>query len=588
MRSLSKTPLIPIVCLSLWLSACSHTMAPMRHDRSFSQAKDAIADSITRNRNLPPNAVTDALVAPINIQLPENTLHKSRKRFDLTARKVAAQLFFPALVQDTRYNMVVHPDVKGQVSLNLKNVTVEDVISFLEDTYNYDVQRSRTGFQILPRQLQTRMFRVNYPNITREGVSSINISAGSISSGVGGDSTPTGTTINTDNVNNFWKEIDTLITQLVDKKGQVIISPQSGTVVVTAMPGILKKVENFLQQIQNSVHRQVIIEAKIIEVQLSDGVQSGINWGGMHTTSDGNSTRDAFSTPGNQSGLFNMISGNNANLLNSTLEASVTGSNPLYSMAFQHGNVAGFLEFLETQGSLQVLSSPRISALNNQKSVIKVGRDEFFVTNVKSTNSTSSTGTSQPTAEIELTPFFSGIALDVTPQISDEGNVILHIHPTISEVQDDTKTIVVNGTTQSLPLARSDIRESDTIIRARNGQMVVIGGLMREKEEKNWGGVPFIAELPYVGAAFRNTGQSKIKTELVIMLRPTIVESNQQWEEALQTSADYLTEASRQANYQKTQKKSGVIATRTVTSPKRTAKPILPNAEAALKDLLLP
>ena len=584
MRSLSRTLFIPVALVSLWLSACSHT-ALMSHDDDFSQAKAVISDSITRNRNLPPNAVTDALIAPINIQLPESSLHKSRKRFDLTVRKVPAQLFFLALVQDTRYNMVVHPDVKGKISINLKNVTVEDVIGFMEDTYNYDVQRSRTGFRILPRQLKTRMFQVNYPNLSRQGASSINISAGSISSGTGSaDSTQAGTTISTDNVNDFWKEIDNLMNQLVDKPGQVLISPQSGTVVVTAMPGTLKKVERLLQQVQNSVHRQVIIEAKIIEVQLNNGVQSGINWAGIHTTSSGNSSRDAFSTPGNQSGLFNMISGNSANLLNSTLAASVTGSGPLYSMAFQRGNVAGFLEFLETQGSLQVLSSPRISVLNNQKAVIKVGRDEFFVTNVKSTNSTSGTGTSQPTAEIELTPFFSGIALDVTPQISHEGNVILHIHPTISEVQDDTKTIVVNGTTQSLPLARSDIRESDTIIRARNGQMVVIGGLMREKEEKNWGGVPFIADLPYIGAAFRHTGTSTIKTELVILLRPTIVENNLQWEEALQTSANYLDQTGIQSRHQKNPKKPS----------NHTKKMLLPHfseelsSDAALEDLLLP
>ena len=348
MRSLSRTLFIPVALVSLWLSACSHT-ALMSHDDDFSQAKAVISDSITRNRNLPPNAVTDALIAPINIQLPESSLHKSRKRFDLTVRKVPAQLFFLALVQDTRYNMVVHPDVKGKISINLKNVTVEDVIGFMEDTYNYDVQRSRTGFRILPRQLKTRMFQVNYPNLSRQGASSINISAGSISSGTGSaDSTQAGTTISTDNVNDFWKEIDNLMNQLVDKPGQVLISPQSGTVVVTAMPGTLKKVERLLQQVQNSVHRQVIIEAKIIEVQLNNGVQSGINWAGIHTTSSGNSSRDAFSTPGNQSGLFNMISGNSANLLNSTLAASVTGSGPLYSMAFQRGNVAGFLEFLET------------------------------------------------------------------------------------------------------------------------------------------------------------------------------------------------------------------------------------------------
>src|SRR5690606_973046 len=136
-----------------------------------------------------------------------------------------------------------------------------------------------------------------------------------------------------------------------------------------------------------------------------------------------------------------------------------------------------FIELLQTQGRTQVLSSPRTTAVNNQKAVIKVGNDEYFVTSI---GSQTTTGTATNTSsQIQLTPFFSGIALVVTPQISATGEVILHIQPTVSEVTDQTKTFTVSGRTESVPLAFSSVRQSDSIVRARSGQVVVIGGLMR-------------------------------------------------------------------------------------------------------------
>jgi MSHA biogenesis protein MshL len=203
----------------------------------------------------------------------------------------------------------------------------------------------------------------------------------------------------------------------------------------------------------------------------------------------------------------------------------------MFAMSLDVGDFTGFLEFLETQGDVHVLSSPRVSTVNNQKAVIKVGTDEFFVTDVD-TNSNSTTGSASTnqSVDIELTPFFSGVALDVIPQISEEGVVTLHIHPSVIEVNERIKQINLTTDNQlSIPLALSTIRESDSIVRARSGQVVVIGGLMQNQTKDSTSSVPILGDLPLIGGLFRHKQQTTHKSELVILLRPIVVNSDKTW-----------------------------------------------------------
>jgi len=188
-------------------------------------------------------------------------------------------------------------------------------------------------------------------------------------------------------------------------------------------------------------------------------------------------------------------------------------------------DVSRLLSLLETQGELQVLSSPRVSTVNNQKAVIRVGSDRFFVTGISSsTISNASSTTSSP--DIELSSFFSGISLDVTPQISDEGGVILHIHPVVSTVTEEEKNIVVGDETFSLPLALRDIRESDSIVKAESGQVIVLGGLMQERVANTKGKRPGLGDVPVVKGLFKTENNSSIKSELVILLKPIVIEQD--------------------------------------------------------------
>jgi MSHA biogenesis protein MshL len=295
------------------------------------------------------------------------------------------------------------------------------------------------------------------------------------------------------------------------------------------------------------VERQVMLEAKIIEVELSDGFQSGINWSAFR--SGGNSrVAGGVLSPGttlSPSGTLSTFTATNpdGSISGSSGLAALPGARTgaiatdigtpgtLLGLAFQTSNFAALISFLETHGSLQVLSSPRIATMNNQKAVLKVGTDEFFVTNVTTnTTTTGSTSTQSPTITVQ--PFFSGVALDVTPQIDDGNMITLHIHPSVSSVVERTKDIDLGTAGQfRLPLASSNISETDTVVRVSDGNIVAIGGLMKEAQSRDRSQVPGLGNLPVVGNLFRNTRRQTVKSELVILLKPTVIQGPASWQQ---------------------------------------------------------
>ena len=202
-----------------------------------------------------------------------------------------------------------------------------------------------------------------------------------------------------------------------------------------------------------------------------------------------------------------------------------------FAVAVNAGSFSSYVEALSTQGKTTVLSSPRVSTLNNQKAVIKAGDDEYFVTGI---SSNTVVGTASSTSNnIDLAPFFSGVALDVTPQLSADGQIILHIHPTVSVVTSKILSVTVGTTgpsgTTSLPLAYSEVRESDSVVTARSGQLIVIGGLMQKSHSYQDYRVPVLGDIPLIGNLFKSQQKITDHTELVILLRPIIVEGDAQW-----------------------------------------------------------
>lgn len=549
--------LVAATCILLCNSACTSINPPAAEKNA---TRTSITNALKPNAPEPesagrtvdvPEEIDRALLPPLN-----TAAVAAPQRLDIGADGVDARSFFAGLAAETRTNMVVHPEVEGNISLNLRDVTLEEVLNIVREVYGYYPMPISGGYQILPHRIQTRIFEVDYLALKRSGSSSTRVSSGQVSEGedsnryadndnsTGGNSNRSsisGSHISTESESDFWPELkQTLVTLVGTKDGRnVILQPHAGLVVVRAMPDELDLVAQYLERTQGSLQRQVILEAKIIEVELGDGFQSGINWGAMVENGGDAATFGQIGGGSFFGDGASSIAGNTANLNPDNpaqMEGLITNAfGGVFSAALDFKNFQAFIEAASTQGDVHVLSSPRVSTVNNQKAVIKVGNDEFFVTDVSSDTVTGTTTTTTP--DITLTPFFSGIALDVTPQISADGQITLHIHPTVSEVKDQTKIVTVSGQEQSLPLAYSSVRESDTIVRARNGQVVVIGGLMKESASNEKAGIPGLSRIPGLGALFRQQHDSSTKSELVILLRPRIVQSSTQWDHAMDASS---------------------------------------------------
>jgi len=520
-------------------------------------------DSGLQNRTKPatPDAVSLALLPPLAVEMPRSGGRPADTRFDLNVNNAPANQVFMAVVSGTRYSMIVHSDVTDPISVNLKDVTVFEALDTIRELYGYEYRVEGTRIMVQSVKLQTRVFQVNYLQAVRRGATDVRVTSGSITgSGVtaapGTPGTPTGGTaggggqssrVSTTSDSDFWGDVTKSLNAIVgNAEGRnVIVNPQSGVIVVRAMPKELRGVESFLKAMQLVVERQVVLEAKIIQVTLNTGSQAGIQWGAF--PNGGRRAAAGIVTNG-------FTVGNDGVLKSSALEASLGASSSLlgraaggvFGLALQTRDFAALLSFLETQGTTNVLSSPRIATINNQKAVLKVGTDEFFVTNVSTTAVTSGAGTTT-TPTITVQPFFSGIALDVTPQIDENDNIILHIHPSVSSVS-EKKKIIDLGTAGSftLPLASSDVNETDTIVRVQDSNIVAIGGLMKQQTTIDNSQVPGLGDAPGWGGLFRQRSNTAVKSELVILIKPTIIHSDRDWERGLSETRDRIRAMERQ------------------------------------------
>jgi MSHA biogenesis protein MshL len=472
----------------------------------------------------------------------------------------------------------VHPDVSGSISANLKDVTLQETLDAVREMYGYDYRIEGTRISIKPLTMQTRMFRVNYLIGNRRGVSNLRVSSTSVANAVNGQNgsqgnnqnnnqnnqnnqnnpnNPNGqgnqtqvdsTDVSTTSSNDFWVDLKASVEAIVGSKEggrSVVISPQSGVIVIRALPDELRNVDAYLKATQLAVDRQVILEAKILEVELNDSFQSGVNWASFASIRSGHDNRVSGGVVAPGSALTPLpfgggqpatISDPSTGLSASTgfsLSNAAATAGSMFGLAVQTSNFAALISFLETQGTVHVLSSPRVAAVNNQKAVLKIGTDEFFVTGVTTTtNSTASGNTTTPS--VTLQAFFSGVVLDVTPQIDDKGNILLHVHPSVSQVSTVNKSLSL-GTAGNLnlPLAASATSELDSIVRGSNGQVVAIGGLMRQSSTADNSQVPIAGSVPVLGNLFGAKKRVNQKRELVVLIKPTIVEGGSNWNDDL-------------------------------------------------------
>ena len=537
------------------LSACQTGPQPGKAQSAIESELQAARAS--RPAPKVPQSVTRALLpplagdAPINSAVPE-------PRFDLSVANASAAQVFQAIASGSRYSMLLAANLGGTVSVNLKEATVREALDVMRELYGYEYRIEGSRIYVQPAALQTRVFQVAYPSVRRSGRSDTRVVSGSITGNAaqgagaagGGAAAQEGSQVSTTNDVEFWKELEASLKAVVGAEAgrQVVMSQHSGVLVVRALPRELREVENYLRAAKLSIERQVMLEAKIVEVSLKDGYESGVNWAAFTKSGDHRWSLGADASRINVPGSIGRALGIPTGSISTGVDAATTpptvtpstlgqviasplanGASSALGLAFTSNSFASLLSFLETQGSVHVLSSPRVAAINNQKAVLRVGTDDFFITNISTTTTSSASGT-VTTPTITTQPFFSGISLDVTPQIDDEGMVTLHIRPSVSNVSERTKVINLGNLGNfTLPLASSNINETDTVVRVQDGITVAIGGLMQQTQSEDDARVPFAGDAPLVGNLFKRSNRALQKRELVFLLRPTVIKGDSQW-----------------------------------------------------------
>jgi len=464
-------------------------------------------------------------------------------RISIAANNVPAAEFFARIMNQSNSSVVVHPEVSGNITLNLDNVTTDEVFDAVYRMYGYYTEKRDSVYYVYPAGIHTENISINYLSMIREAETKLSIvnntvsnssddgdSSSGGSSGSSGDSgdsdseSSSGTKVTTTAKSDFWSELQSVLSSLVgNAEGRLVkVNPHAAMVTVRGMPEDIQNVKNYLNSIESHLHRQVVIESKIIEVTLNENYSQGIDWSAItgHTFKFGNAK--PFGT-----GTGDSIIG-------------VLGGGLSFSAESAHFNA--LLNFLKTQGDVSTLSSPRITALNNQKAVMKVGTDSYFLTDISvDTSASTTTSSNYLTSDVTFKPFFSGVSLDVLPQINENNEVLMHIHPAVIDVQQDNKVVNLGGGSSSmdLPLASSQVRETDTIVKVKSGDVILIGGLMRSEVGELVSKVPVLGDIPYLGELFTNRNNYNHKKELVILLKPVVVDGDT-WKNEINKSVELL------------------------------------------------
>jgi MSHA biogenesis protein MshL len=522
------------------------------------EVKNELDDAIASN----PDKLPADVAAEMSVGQSVGTnsgIYAPTRRFRVQAENVDAKEFFASLLNETSYGIVVHPDVAGTISLDLQNVTIGEVLNAISSIYGYDIQQKGKIFYVYPAGVRTETFSVDYLLVKRSGIASLNITTGGVSSkdsdsdsdsssssdsssdssDSGSDDSfdsDSGTTVKTQTANDFWTSLEKSIANFIGKGNgkNVIVNPEAGLVVVSANPSELKAVKTFLDSAQQRLTKQILLEAKVLEVRLADEFQAGIDWSILGSSKHWRSEypRRDYKKDDPRYARYDWTGYEGRT-------GVLDGITHIVFRDSEHFNLGVAVELLQTQGDVSILSSPRITTSNNQKAVIKVGEDEYFVTKFETSTVTSASSTTS-SPSVEYTPFFSGVSLDVTPQIKDDGSVLMHIHPAVIKVEEQIKTLVYGDEqTLAMPMAKSTIRETDTVVQANSGDVIVIGGLIEERKVDETSKVPLLGDIPYIGNLFKSTDKVTEKVELVILIRP-IVAGGETWKNELRRSNELL------------------------------------------------
>ncbi|GEM_PF-219234 len=491
-------------------------------------------------------------------------LRERGPKFSISAKDVDIKTILFSISKEIDQNILIDPTINQKASMDLKDVPLTEVLEALLTPLKLKYTIEKDYIRVTADKMETRIFHLNYIISRRQGSSNLQSSSGSQISGAGisGSSSGSGNARTTSSLlsseeTDLWNEITTGLRQFLSpgasidgvgetgadasaavpaagaspdaggsplsaalgalgggaatpaaapgdaeaeedaggadgstENGFVSINKQAGLIIVKDFPEQLLKVAEYLEAVEGSTQRQVYIQAQILEVNLNDEYRLGIDWSTVTPISiihDGLASNPATSLIQGTSNLTYGISNAKLNLV---------------------------VEALQNQGSVSVLSSPKIATLNNQRAVIKVGtEDVFFVPEVTPATTTTASSTTFQPATVTV-----GIILDVLPQININGQVMMSINTSISE---RTGTAVSPDGINRVPIL--NVREANNVVLSQNGQTIIIGGLMQDRKTTGTNGVPLLEDLPIFGRLFQRELETTEKTELVILLTPEVL-----------------------------------------------------------------
>jgi general secretion pathway protein D len=456
-------------------------------------------------------------------------LPKPQKRPDLETYTVVVndvpvrELLF-SMARDARLNLDIGSDIEANVTMNAIDQTLPKILDRIARQANIRYQLLDDTLRVQADKPFLKTYSISYLNISRRSAGTVEVSSeirstgtGNIKGGQGGASSgksgndSSSVVQNTSN-NHFWKtlaiNIAAMIGQPVKASDQdnvqtgdnIIVNKESGMIAVKATAKQHAQIQAFIDKVLDSVQRQVLIEATIAEVKLSDRYQAGIDW--SLVTSDTTTTQD-------------LLGGN-------------LGSTPFFSFNIAEtvdGNPLNVtLKALETFGDVKVLSSPKVMAINNQSALLKVVDNEvYFTTNVEAVPG-SVNQNAFVTIDTDVNTVPVGFVMAVTPFIDSNEIVTLNVRPTISRiidfVTDPNPALAEAGVTSEIPVIQ--VREIESVLKIGNGDTAVIGGLMQDQIDKSTTGVPILSSIPLLGALFSYQDDKYVKSELVIFIRPVV------------------------------------------------------------------
>ena len=420
------------------------------------------------------------------------------------------------LVADTNLSLIPDPALDQTFVGELKNVTLREALDLMLEPLGLDYSVQGTVIRVFPRELETRLYSVDRVITQRGGTRSMAASTGAggaaaggigaggaggaavggaaagvggtgggagAQGGGGGSSSSVGGTDSPD----MFGELEEGIMNLLSPDGVMNLNETAALLQVTDRPSRLDRVEQYLEAVMLRVTRQVQIEARVIEVELRDEFSAGINWNTVI------------------GGLTNSVT------VSQTLAPATSGG---LTLALKVGDFSALLNAFATQGKVNVLSSPRVTAMNNEPAIMRIGTQDVFFTTTTQVNP--ETG---QILQASVTPqaITEGVVLSVTSQISSDGIINMSINPSITERTGQATSRLGD----TVPII--SVRETDTLVRVREGETIVIAGLMQDKATTNNAKVPVLGDVPLVGQLFRRTETRRSKTDLVILLTPTIM-----------------------------------------------------------------